>query len=180
MATVLSVLESFTPTGTTLLSTRGHNERGVKRGNDKRREMKSAWKGAANVHGDNYARSNAMYPPETVAIHWRKLDYPTAFKKLKRIVELEYNFVYGYYSMRKEKKKKRQMNIIPNAWIFKQGRLWLALKFREKFLWIRGKFLFRQIPRNFDIFDAKFLFSRFLFSLLIIFEMCSNNFVKIF
>lgn len=47
-----------------------------------------------------------MYPPETVAIHWRKLDYPTAFKKLKRIVELEYNFVYGYYSMRKEKKKK--------------------------------------------------------------------------
>ena len=103
---MLSVLESFTPTGTTLLSTRGHNERGVKRGNDKRREMKSAWKGAANVHGDNYARSNAMYPPETVAIHWRKLDYPTAFKKLKRIVELEYNFVYGYYSMRKEKKKK--------------------------------------------------------------------------
>lgn len=42
MATVFSVLESFTPTGTTLLSTRGHNERRVKRGNDKRREMKSA------------------------------------------------------------------------------------------------------------------------------------------
>lgn len=59
------------------------------------------------MHGDNYARSNAIYPPETVAIHWHKPGSPTAFKKLKRIVELEYNFV-RYYSTRKEKKKKEE------------------------------------------------------------------------